>query len=314
MTAARNIAPRSPETFPDWRFDHLDIEYDEESSSVWMNYKVDSPNCYTLPMLLDAIEFERLLRQLFASPSIERWPIRYFVMASKKPDVFSLGGDLATFASAVRTRNREGLLTYAHRCIDVMYGLTSAFDLPIVTLSAVRGQCMGGGFEGALATDFMIAEESAKLGVPEVAFNTFPGMGAITFLKRRVGEALAEQIISNGSVQSARDLYALGIVDVLAQEHSLRETTISWMLYGGEERWLRRKKLANYRRRCFPIKKKELVDIVELWTDCCFQISEPDLRHMERLVAAQARLTKAARNRTNSNSASDPVELRRTGG
>jgi len=314
MTAIRNIAPQSPENFPDWRFDYLDIEYDKETRSVWMNYKLDSPDCYTLPMLMDAIEFQRLLQELFASPAASRWPIRYFVMASRKTHVFSLGGDLATFASAVRARNRDGLLNYAHRCIDVMYGLTSAFDLPIITLSAVRGQCMGGGFEGALATDFLIAEASSKLGVPEVAFNTFPGMGAITFLKRRVGEALAEQIISSGTVRSAVDLFELGIVDVVAQDQTLRDTTISWMLQGGEERWMRRKKLANHRRRCFPIFKKELIDVVEVWTECCFQISEPDLRHIERLVAAQERLTKSAKNRTNSGVASGTAELRRMGG
>ena len=278
------------EAFPNWAFEYLDINYDEETKSVWMVYKADSPNCYTLGMLHDAIKFRDLLRALFSSPLRERRQIRYLVMASKKPDVFSLGGDLATFASAVRRRDRRALLEYAYACIDVMYALTSAFDLPIVTLSAVRGQCLGGGFEGALATDFLIAETSAKLGVPEIAFNTFPGMGAVTFLRRRVGEAFSEQIISSGAVRSAGDLYKLGIVDVIAPEGSLFDTTLEWMREEGEERWRRRRLFAQHRRRCFPISRSELIEIVELWTDCCFSISDQDLRHMERLVAAQSRM------------------------
>ena len=182
------ISPGNPETFPNWAFRHLEIEYDAATQSVWMNYKSDAPHFYTLPMLMEAIEFAQSLRLLFESDCYERYPIRYFVMASKKTAVFSLGGDLATFSSAaIRKRARDDLRRYAYACIDVMYGLTTGFDLPIVTLSAVRGQCLGGGFEGALATDFLIAEEGSKLGVPEIGFNTFPGMGAVSFLNRRVG-------------------------------------------------------------------------------------------------------------------------------
>jgi DSF synthase len=142
-----------------------------------------------------------------------------------------------------------------------------------------------------MATDFLIAEASAKLGVPEVAFNTFPGMGAVTFLKRRLGAAVAEQIIATGAVHSATQMHELGIVDVLAPDDRLRETALDWMCEGGEERWMRRRALADLRRDCFPITRDELLRVVELWVDCSFSIGESDLRHMERLVAAQGRLS-----------------------
>lgn len=283
-----------PKNFPDWKFEYLEIEYDRETQAVWMNYKTTAPHCYTLPMLLEAVDVRESLRALFAAGLTERWPIRYFVMNSNKPSVFSLGGDLSTFAASVRSHDSDTLLTYAYVCIDVMYGLTAALGLPLVTLSTVRGQCLGGGFEGALATDFLIAEKSAKLGVPEVAFNTFPGMGAVTFLKRRVGAALAETIIANGEAYTAAEMHELGIVDVLAPDGALKETADDWMREGGEERWRRRRALAELRRSCFPITHEELISVVELWAECSFSISDQDLRHMERLVAAQSRLSSRA--------------------
>jgi DSF synthase len=284
------ISPRHPEAFPNWAFRHLEIEHDAATQSVWMNYKSDAPHCYTLPMVMEAIEFGQSLRLLFKSDCLEHYPIRYFVMASKKPAVFSLGGDLAAFSSAIRRRDRDGLRRYAHACIDIMYGLNTGFDLPIVTLTAVRGQCLGGGFESALATDFLIAEESAKLGVPEIGFNTFPGMGAVSFLNRRVAAVRAEEIITNEVVHSARDLHALDLVDVVAPDGDLRETTLDWMRDGGDEHWRRRRVLTQLRKCCFPLPREELVKIVEQWVDCSFSISERDLRYMERLVAAQQRL------------------------
>ena len=57
---------------------------------------------------------------------------------------------------------------------------------------------MGGGLEAALAEDFLIAEKRAKMGVPEVAFNTFPGMGAASTLTRRMGAAWAEEVMTSG--------------------------------------------------------------------------------------------------------------------
>lgn len=292
--AVLTYQPRDPDEFPLWKFDHLDIDYDSEAQAVWMSYKVSSPHSYSLKMLAEIADVRESLRLLFASPAIARYPIRYFVMASKKPKVFSLGGDLASFAGAIRRRELASLYHYGHVAIDVIYGLTCSFDLPIVSLSAVAGQCLGGGFEGALTTDFLIAESGAKMGVPEQAFNTFPGMGAVTLLTRRVGAALSEQIISSGAAYSAEEMREFGVVDVVAPVGALRETVADWMLEG-EERWLRRRALAQTRRQCFPVDHGELIRIVELWAECSYNVLEADLRHMERLVAAQKRLTPAAR-------------------
>ena len=52
----------------------------------------------------------------------------------------------------------------------------------------MQGECLGGGFEAALSSDVIVAEKSARFGFPEILFNLFPGMGAYSFLERKIGQ------------------------------------------------------------------------------------------------------------------------------
>jgi DSF synthase len=290
MVPTLTYRPRVPADFPRWTFPTLDFEYHAASQSVWMYYKADGPPCFTFQTLADMADVRESLRALFHSDLRPRYPIRYFAMASRKAGVFTLGGDLAMFSPAIKNGQREILYAYAHACIDVVYGLATAFGLPIVTLSVVTRQALGGGLEAALAEDYLLASEGAKLGVPEVAFNSFPGMGAVSLLSRRVGTAVAEEIISTGTVYSGRQMFELGVVDLVSPEGRAHETALEWMSGGGEERQLRRLAMAVARRRCFPVSHEELIRITDLWADCSSEITPQDIRHMERLVSAQRRM------------------------
>jgi DSF synthase len=281
--------PRAPEAFPNWRFDTLDFEYDAETQSAWMYYKASAPPFYSFETLIDMANVRESLRLFHRSRFAQDFPLRYFVMASRKPGVFKLGGDLATFARCIRDKDKDSLTRYAHACIDVIGGLTRAFDMPIVTISVIHGQALGGGLEAALAMDFIMAEETAKLGVPEVAFNSFPGMGAVSLLSRRLGAAKAETIIASGRVYSAAEMNALGVVDYVAQDGQGVASALGWMTQGGQERFERRLALTAARRRFFPLSETELLDITNLWVACCANVTDNDLRHMDRLVAAQKR-------------------------
>jgi len=281
--------PRAPEDFPDWSFETLDFEYNSETQSVWMFYKASAPPFYSFETLLDMADVRESLKLFYKSDFIQDFPLKYFVMASHKPGVFKLGGDLATFAECIRQKDKDGLTRYAHACIDVISGLTCAFDLPIVTLSLVTGQALGGGLEAALALDFIMAEETARLGVPEVAFNSFPGMGAVSLLSRRLGTAKAETLIASGRVYAAKEMIALGVIDYIAPDDQGVALAMEWMTLGGQERFQRRLALTAARRRFFPVSERELLDITNLWVACCANVSDTDLRHMDRLVAAQKR-------------------------
>ncbi len=239
---------------------------------------------YSLQTLIDMAAVRESLRALFASTRIADYPIHYFVMASNKPGVFNLGGDLATFARSIKADDEDTLRRYAHLCIDVVHGLATAFGLPVVTVSVIAGQALGGGMESALALDFLIADETAKIGVPEVAFNTFPGMGAVSLLTRRLGAARAEELIASGKVHSGVEMGAIDVVDLVAPAApARRQAARSWMLDGGEAHYQRRLALAKARRKLFPVQEAELMAITDLWVDCCLAITPHDIRHMERL-------------------------------
>ncbi len=289
--------PRKAADFPNWTFPNLDFDYEPETQSVWMYYKEDGPPFYTFQTLTDMADIRESLRAFFASELIEAFPIRYFVMASRKPGVFNLGGDLAMFAQSIKDGDRIWLRDYAHACIDVVHGLAIGFGLPIVTLSVITGQALGGGLEAALAEDFLLAEETAKIGVPEVAFNTFPGMGAVSLLTRRLGAAKAEEIIASGHVYSGAQMHDIGVVDILAEPGHAHERAREWMLQGGEARYARRLAIAAARRRFFPVTFEELVRITDLWVECSCDITPHDVRHMERLASAQKKMIAADRPR-----------------
>ncbi len=283
------LEARRPEDFPDWRFDYLDICYEEQTRSFWMEYKATAPHYFPLEMFMEIVAARRSMLRLIESDEDGRWPIRYFVIASRRPGVFGLGGDLAAFAAAVRERRSGALRAHAEICVDIMHGLATDFGLPIVTLSAVHGQCLGGAFEGALVTDFLIAEEDARLGLPEIAFNTFPGMGAVSLLGRRLPGALAERIVSAGEIYTGREMYDLGVVHALAPPGGIRVAARQWMA-PDEALWRRRRGLAEARRAHYGVSRDELRGVVNGWVECVLGLSDRDLRHLDRLVAAQKRL------------------------
>ena len=139
-------------------------------------------------------------------------------MGSKIRGVYNLGGDLSLFREAITSQNRLQLLAYGRKCIDNLYPWSRNLELPLTTVALVEGDALGGGFECALSASVLVAEESARMGFPEVLFNLFPGMGAYSFLSRKIGRRLTEELITGGNIYSARQLYDMGIVDVLAPD------------------------------------------------------------------------------------------------
>ena len=92
MEKVSRLEVRLPEDFPDWRFDYLDIGYEEPTRSFWMEYKATAPHYFPLEMFMEIVAVRRSLLRLIESDEDGRWPIRYFVIASRRPGVFGLGG------------------------------------------------------------------------------------------------------------------------------------------------------------------------------------------------------------------------------
>jgi enoyl-CoA hydratase len=86
-------------------------------------------------------------------------------------------------------------------------------DLPMPTIAAIEGHCLGGGLELALCCDIRIASETAKLGLPEVKLAVIPGSGGTQRLPRVVGATRAKELILTGRVLTASEAEAIGLVN-----------------------------------------------------------------------------------------------------
>lgn len=287
---AKSSAPiRLPKKFDlrDAHFDELELRLEEDQKILWCDMRPSGRPIFTHALLADMGAVYAAVRQIFADREKgEPAPLDYFVFGSKTPGIYNLGGDLAHFVDLVRAGDREAMRCYAHICIERQYENANNFDAPIITISLVRGDALGGGFEHALSHDVIVAERSAKLGLPEVLFNLFPGMGAYSFISRRLDRRAAEEFILSGRVYSGEELYEIGIVDVLAEdgqgEHTVRE-----YITQHSRRLNMRRAVYQARRQVNPVTLQELLNITDLWVETAMNLEERDLRIMERLYAAQ---------------------------
>ena len=108
--------------------------------------------------------------------------IKGMVFTSDK-DHFIIGADIFEFLPTF-TKPEEDLVVWIKNATDVFDAIE---DLPFPTLSVVNGLALGGGCEWALATDYRVASESAKMGLPEVKLGIMPGFGGTVRLPRIIG-------------------------------------------------------------------------------------------------------------------------------
>jgi len=266
-------------------YTQLTTYFDEHNQIAWGYMHAEPRPCFTPTLLRELLAWGNGLVDRIDDP--QQAAAKYFVVASSVSDIFSLGGDLDLFMQHIKARDRDGLYRYALSCIDCSYAVHSHLNRPHVTsIALVQGQALGGGFESALAANVLIAERGAKMGLPEILFNLFPGMGAMTFLGRRVGHHKAEKIILSGKLYLAEELYEMGVVDVLAAPGEGEAAVYN---YVRREEKSRNGTLALRAAREIsqPSPYEELIRITEIWVDAALRLEAKDLRMMERLVARQ---------------------------
>ena len=271
-------------------FEHLEIRYEPEIQAVWIQFKFPGRPCMSRELLAEIAVAQRSIAQT-AERGHEKGDknrLMFQVLGSTDPDVFSLGGDLAHFIKLIKAGDRDALFQYAKACIDVLYPTSTSYGLPFTTISLVQGETLGGGFEAALSSNVLIAEQGATFGFPETVFGLFPGMGAFSFLARRIAPALAKRIITSGKVYKAEELYEMGVVDLLAPNGKGRETVREYIEHQ-QSRSLGFQCLDQVADQFNPLTYKELMDVTTLWVDAAMQLTHKNMRLMEYLVKAQDR-------------------------
>jgi DSF synthase len=218
--------------------------------------------------------------------------IKYVVFGSYKPGVFSLGGDLALFTECIETADKDKLRKYMRLSIEVMYSIYTNMDLPISTVSMIRGNALGAGFEGALSCDYMIAEEQVQLGFPEVLFNMFPGMGAYSFLARRIDPVRVEKMILSGRIYTAEELHEMCLIDVVANT-GFGEIEVENFIKKLDKSRNTRAAILKMRNMINPVSFEEMLNIGEVWVESAMSLSAKELKTMQRLVRSQDRMAKS---------------------
>ncbi|MBA3507443.1 MAG: crotonase/enoyl-CoA hydratase family protein [Betaproteobacteria bacterium] len=272
------------------QFEQIDPRFDSEFGVYWASMNAKPRPCFSPQLLLELRNFINTIVESDGSISHngQQHPIRYAVLASKTPGIFNLGGDLALFRSAIVHRDRAQLERYAQLCVDDLFPWNQNFGLPVTTISLVQGTALGGGFEAALASSVLIAEESSRMGFPEVLFNLFPGMGAYSFLQRKVGRRVTEELITSGNTYTARQLYDMGVVDVITPDDTGEAAVYSYVrkhARGGNGR----RAFESVRRELESVQREELERVAQMWVDEALKLEERDLKMMDRLVRAQQR-------------------------
>ena len=273
----------------DTRYEELEVSFDAQERVFWKHMSSQTRPSYTLAMLRDIRRAMNLLKGMFRDYRDEGDPpVKYVVFASRMPGVFNLGGDLPLFVELIRRGDRDGLRHYAHACIELQHWRATKLGLPYLSVSLVQGDALGGGFEATLADDVIIAERRAKFGLPEILFNLFPGMGAYSFLSRRLDQVRAEQMIFSGRVYTAEEMHEIGLVDELAED-GMGEHALYDFIERNRRCYRSRRAVYEARRKTGSVSYEELAAITDSWVEAALNLDKSDVRRMERLAKAQDR-------------------------
>lgn len=242
---------------------------------------------FTKELLDELLDFQHSLianANTTSEAAIE--PTRFMVFCSAVDETFSLGGDLALFAELIRNNDEDSLRDYAKLSIEVLYNNAVAYNLPLTTIALVEGDAIGAGFEAALSCDYIIAERGSRVGFPESLFGLFPGMGAHSFISRKIEVAKIEKMILSGRLYSAEEMYEMGLIDQLIDRGEGQEAVLRLVTRKARKLGLV-KSLRDARMMLNPVSLDELLCIADIWVKSAMKLTERELKVMDRLVRAQ---------------------------
>jgi enoyl-CoA hydratase len=133
--------------------------------------------------------------------------------------IFAAGADIAELESGV-----------APRTVGAGFGraLGALASLPRATIAAVNGAALGGGLELALACDFRVGAEDARLGLPEILLGLIPGGGGTQRLPRLIGSSRAKELILSGRQVRADEALAIGLVNRVVAPDDVLDAALTW--------------------------------------------------------------------------------------
>lgn len=161
-----------------------------------------------------------LIRALHdALSGIEQKPAIHVLLLRSGLKSFCAGADLAEMRANLADRSSVEAQIESVRAMQTLLKRIEA--LPLVTIAEIGGAAMGGGLELALACDFRVAAQEAKLALPETTLGLIPGAGGTQRLTALCGLAVAKRLILGGETLDGAAAAALGVVHWAVQRAEL---------------------------------------------------------------------------------------------
>ncbi|NMH66777.1 fatty acid oxidation complex subunit alpha FadB [Shewanella salipaludis] len=181
--------------------------------------------CFNAPGSVNKFDKETLDSLDAALDSIKQHKdIRALVLTSAK-DAFIVGADITEFLGLF-AQDDAVLLSWIEQANVVFNKLE---DLPFPTISAIKGFALGGGCETVLATDFRVADTTARIGLPETKLGIIPGFGGTVRLPRIIGADNALEWITTGKDQRPEDALKIGALDAVVAPENLEAAAVQML-------------------------------------------------------------------------------------
>lgn len=148
--------------------------------------------------------------------TLQKNPPRGVIFRSGKPSGFIFGADVREFLEFDTLDQARELIKRGQSIMDQVDAL------PCPTLAMINGFCLGGGTELALACDYRVAGNDARIGLPEIKLGIFPGFGGVARSIPLLGAPAAMDMMLTGRVLSARAARRIGLVNVVVPGRQLQ--------------------------------------------------------------------------------------------
>ncbi|EIW7481717.1 TPA: fatty acid oxidation complex subunit alpha FadB [Vibrio parahaemolyticus] len=162
------------------------------------------------------------------------------LMLTSDKDAFIVGADITEFLGlfAKTAAELDQWLQFANSIFNKLE------DLPVPTISVLKGHTLGGGCECVLATDMRIGDKTTSIGLPETKLGIMPGFGGCVRLPRVIGADSAMEIITQGKACRADEALKIGLLDAVVETDALYESALQTLTSAINEKidWQARRK------------------------------------------------------------------------
>ncbi len=187
--------------------------------------KLDLATLESLDKALDALKAHQGLQGL---------------MLTSDKDAFIVGADITEFLGLFAKTDAEldQWLQFANSIFNKLE------DLPVPTISVLKGHTLGGGCECVLATDMRIGDKTTSIGLPETKLGIMPGFGGCVRLPRVIGADSAMEVITQGKACRADEALKIGLLDAVVDSDALYESALKTLTSAINEKldWQARRK------------------------------------------------------------------------